>query len=315
MTETLVRFPASGGGTLAGTLTRPDTPAASLAGAVLVAGSGPTDRDGNQAGLQTDLLKQIAQALAQAGIASLRYDKRGMGRSDKPATTVSLSNFTRWERYRDDVVGAAGYLRSQGIAVGKLVLIGHSEGGVLCLQAVRTVKPAVLVLISTPGRPLSIVIEEQLNTLLLRQKATLEQRRYFLSENDRISREIIRTGKVPTDVPAGLAALYPAYLGPFLQNTLPTNPAKDAAQVVAPTLIVQGEKDTQVSPARDATALNRSLKGTHELFIVPGASHNLKRSADTFSGAAAPEALRRITTWLGKTIVPTKNSLDTGAKK
>lgn len=79
-----VRFTGAGGATLAGTLLLPIwSELEKVPGVVLVAGSGPTDRDGNNAlvGERIDLLKQLAILLAEAGIGSLRYDKRGIGGS------------------------------------------------------------------------------------------------------------------------------------------------------------------------------------------------------------------------------------------
>src|SRR5258708_3636948 len=93
--ERQVTFPGADGATLAGTL---QLPAGEKAGPalVLLAGSGPTDRDGNQPpALVTDLLKQVAVGLAEKGIASLRYDKRGMyaNKADLPKDLAKYGDF------------------------------------------------------------------------------------------------------------------------------------------------------------------------------------------------------------------------------
>ena len=102
--------------------------------AVIIAGSGPTDRDGNSVqGLQTDAYKQLAQALSDLGIASVRYDKRGIGGSadlGKDETQLTIEHFAK------DAQALAAWAR-QLPNVGPIVLIGHSEGGVLALMAAK----------------------------------------------------------------------------------------------------------------------------------------------------------------------------------
>ena len=166
--------------------------------------------------------------------------------------------------------------------------------------------PTALVLLSTPGRPLDAVIHEQLMRLLAKQQATPEQTKYFLDEDVRIAHAIKDTGKVPDDVPAGLKALYPAYLGKFLQSDFATDPSKLAARVSGPVLVVIGEMDIQVSPERDARPLIKAL-GTRtgndsKLIIAPKASHNLKRVKDDRepgqAGEIAPEVLDELCGWV-----------------
>ena len=87
-----VRFPGAGGIELAGTLVLPmNSELQKVPGVVLIAGSGPTDRDGNNPLIpaKIDLLKQIAELLADAGIASIRYDKRGIGQSTRAPTKLA----------------------------------------------------------------------------------------------------------------------------------------------------------------------------------------------------------------------------------
>jgi hypothetical protein len=165
-----VRFTGAKGVQLAGTLLLPARKAADkVPGVVLVAGSGPTDRDGNSVLLRVkiDLLKQIAELLAGEGIASLRYDKRGQYASEKaPRDRKSLEAFVLWENYVGDAAAALGYLQGQKeIDAGRTAMLGHSEGGMLVLQAAGEGKgfhkpPAALVLASTPGRRCDVILRE-----------------------------------------------------------------------------------------------------------------------------------------------------------
>ena len=318
-----VWFHGANGVTLAGTLTLPaHSPGLRVPGMVLVAGSGPTDRNGNQgAALHTDLLKQMADSLAQHGIASLRYDKRGIGLSQKqPTDAPGLAAFYAWENFVADTTDALCWLQAQPeIDPNRTGLLGHSEGGLLVLQAAVQWKgmphpPRVLVLASTPGRPTDEGLHDQIARLLKLQQATPEQTRYFLDKNDAICAAIRKTGKVPDDVPPGLAVLYPAYLGKFLHSLLAVRPAELATKYRGPVLVLQGAKDVQVSPGKDAKALDAALRrrkpDTHALHIVPNASHNLKlvtsAEEEGFTGAVAPDALAALPSWLTAHLVSRK---------
>lgn len=331
-TEREVVFAGTGAVRLAGTLTLPTKPdAAPVPGLVLLAGSGPTDRNGNQTGLRTDVLKQIAAHLAQEGIASLRYDKRGIGANAPLTDPAKLSDFVAWENYVGDTVAGLRYLQQQPeIDPARTGLLGHSEGGLIALQAAHTLQvmpalvttnppsvtqaPQVLVLVSTPGRPLDKVVHEQLAGLLKRQQATPEQMRFFLDKNDAIAEALRKTGVVPNDVPPGLAALYPPYLGRFYHSVLQVNPPLLAAQFSGPVLIIQGAKDIQVQATKDAVALDTALKGRphddHELYLVPAASHNLKlvehETDPGFEGPVVPAALDKLCAWLQVELVNAK---------
>lgn len=313
--ERQVTFMGTGGVLLAGTLTLPDHAGKSpVPGLVLVAGSGRTDRDGNSGpAFRTDLLKQIAQRLAQAGIVSLRYDKRGVGGSVmSPQEQAHLADYAAWENFVGDGIAALRCLQRQpDVDAGRTGFLGHSEGGLIGLQAAEQMKGqphpvSLLVLASTPGRRLDVVVQEQLIRALKSQHATLAQTDFFLTRNQAIVTAIKKTGVVPDDVPAGLAALYPSYIGKFYRSALQLDPAALAADFPGPVLIIQGQKDIQVSPSRDALVLDAALggrpHGVHRLFLVPGVSHNLKQVTGEeeagMAGPVTPEALTVLCGWL-----------------
>ena len=315
-TEKPVTFTGVGGAVLAGTLTLPaHSGPPAVPGLVLIAGSGPTDRDGNSGPVQTDLLKQIAQRLAQEGIASLRYDKRGVGGSVmSPADQANLADYVAWENFVGDAAAALHDLQQQpGIDARRTGFLGHSEGGLIALQAAQqtsiTQPPTLLVLMSTPGRTYDVVISEQLVRILKLQGATAAQTDYFLSKNREIAAAIERTGVVPNDVPPGLAALYPSYIGKFYRSVQLADPAKLAARFSGPVLVLQGQKDVQVSAERDLPVLKAALssrtRGEYQVSLIPNASHNLKTvtsEADPgLAGPVAPEALSALCGWLHTT--------------
>ena len=190
-------------------------------------------------------------------------------------------------------------------------ILGHSEGGLLALAADELLRsdgvpPTVLVLVSTPGRTMDAVIHDQLVRLLAKQKANERETKFYLDENARIAKAVLETGRVPDDVPAGLKALYPAYLGKFLKSNFSVEPCNLAARFLGPVLVIAGEKDIQVSPELDAGALDAALKtrpnDDHLLIIVASASHNLKAVKDDrepgFAGDVAPDIVDRLGQWV-----------------
>lgn len=309
--EREVTFQGADGVPLAGTLNVPDG-AGRHPALLLIQGSGPTDRNGNNplVPVRIDLLKQLADMLAAEGIATLRYDKRGMfaNKATMPTDPAALPNFTRWDAFVEDAAGAFRFLaEQQAVDPARIGIAGHSEGGLVALDltARGTVRPKVLILLSTPGRPLAAVIEEQLERTLEAQNAPPDVAADLLGASRRISDEIIRTGRVPDHVPAGLKALYPDYAGPFLQSLLRFDPAQAAAGLDMPVLVLTGKADAQVSVERDAAALARpvaKLPGS-QVTVPEGVSHNLKSVEENgpgFEGAVAPEVLEKLKEWLAE---------------
>jgi uncharacterized protein len=299
-----VRFAGGNGATLAGTLLLPSwSELQKVPGIVLVAGSGPTDRDGNNplAPERIDLLKRIAEVLAAAGIATLRYDKRGIGGSTgRPHGTLEeQERFFAWDNFVADVAAAHGELvKHDEIKSYATALLGHSEGGLLVLAAAPTItknRPHGLVLTSTPGRPMRDIVRAQVTRGAPNLLAAVE----------RAMTAIQASGHVPADLPAELHALFPPYGGPFLQRLLSFDPAQALLGLDLPCLVLQGAADRQVVPMEDVQPLidalaKRSAPG--EAVIVPGVSHNLKLmswpSDQGFAGPLAPAVAAKLVDWL-----------------
>ncbi len=317
-----VQFAGVGGFSLRGTLTLPagDKPAPAL---LLIPGSGPTDRNGNQPpALVTDLLKQLAERLAKEGVATLRFDKRAthVYAADWPKDPDALNRFFGWDHFTGDAKLAYLYLRGRpGIDPKRAGILGHSEGGIIALvvgaeMAASPDRPAALVLAGTPGRPLGDVVHNQVADTLTRQNASADQVKFFLDKTDSISSEVIRTGMVPADVPPGLAALYPASAALYLQAVLPLDPRTMAKKIAGPVMVMNGEKDIQVLPDKDSRPLAEALRTRMgavptDLEIIAGASHNLKHigtDPNGFAGPVAPAALDRLSAWLKAHLVETK---------
>ena len=314
--EVAVSFAGEGGTPLAGTLALPAAAGGRRRPAVvLLAGSGPTDRDGNQPPLlQCDLLRTLAHRLARGGVASVRYDKRGMyaNRAARPADPAALSRFYAWSPFVGDARAALEFVRGRPeVDPARVGLVGHSEGGLLalCVGGGPEPRPAALVLLATPGRPTDQLIHDQLTALLKAQHATPAQATAILDANAAIVDSLRATGQLPPGgVPPGLAALYPTYLSPFWHEQLAVDPPALAAAYAGPVLVVNGAADRQVSPDRDAAALDAALARRpgrpHQLLVVPAASHLLKPTtgpaADGVTGDVPADTLDGIAVWVAE---------------
>ncbi len=260
---------ARGGFKLRGVLWRPAaaatgdakaTPNAKLPLAFVIAGSGPTDRDGNQRALHTDAYRMLAEALAHAGVATLRFDKRGVGASDPVKEDgVTIDDFVA------DAAAILAEARRDG-GFGKVTLIGHSEGGFIALRVAAAAPTDALVLLEAAGRPLWQVVHEQLARGGQPNAAA-----------DEIM-AALREGKPVRAYPPELRALFRPSVEPFWRSTIAVDPAALLAKLTLPVTIVQGETDVQVS-VEDARRLAGARKDAR-LVLLPRVNHVLKEEAE-----------------------------------
>lgn len=246
-------------GLLHGTLLSPPS-AVAVPVALIIAGSGPTDRDGNSPFGSTDSYRLLAQALESNGIASLRFDKRGVGAS---ADAILSERDLRFETYVNDAVGW-GELLLRDSRFTSLTLIGHSEGALIATLAAQRLPARSIVSIAGVGRPAGDVILEQLERQL---SGSLLQR----------SREIVaalNAGSTVSNVPAELQSLFRPSVQPYLISWFRYDPALEIARLTVPALIVQGTSDIQVSTT-DALLLARAAQND-SLVVIEGMNHVLK---------------------------------------
>lgn len=246
---------------------------------VIVPGSGPTDRDGNNPmGVTAASYRLLAEALAARGVSTLRFDKRGMFGSK---AAIADPNAVTIAAYADD---ARAWTTVATARTGAKCawLLGHSEGGLVALAAAQ--RPAGLcgvILVSAPGRPLATVMRAQLAAnpanapILPGANAALDA----LTRGERID---------PATLPAPLQPIFNARVQPYLIDLFAQDPARLAAQVKLPVLVVQGDRDFQVTTG-DAKALAAAAPGA-TLAIVPGVNHVLKAAPADLAGNAATYA-------------------------
>jgi alpha-beta hydrolase superfamily lysophospholipase len=252
-------------GKIAGTLTLPAN-ARPRAAVLIIAGSGPTDRDGNNpvAG-KNDSLKMLAEGLAAAGYAALRYDKRGIAAS---AAAGLKEADLRFDTYVDDAVRWADWLRKDR-HFSSVIILGHSEGALIAAIATPRSKADALVSLAGAGRPAATLLREQLNGKLPPALA---------AQSEQILASLVE-GKAAADVPPALDALYRPSVQPYLISWLKYDPAKEIAKVTAPTLIIQGTTDQQISLADVQLLAAGNPRARVER--IDGMNHVLKSVAGT----------------------------------
>lgn len=255
-------------GTLHGTLDLPDgKPPFPVV--VVIAGSGPTNRDGNQPSIKNDSLKLLGLALAERGIAALRYDKRGVGESVPAPREEDL----RFETYVADAAQWIAWVRNDA-RFSRVGVVGHSEGSLIGMVADGQTKLDTFVSIAGSGRPAPSLIREQLGKLPPALK----------TKSDHILDELI-AGKTVADIPQELAPLFRPSLQPYLISWFTYDPVREIARIQAPVLILQGTSDLQVS-IDDAKRLAAVKKDTR-LRLIDGMNHVFKRATTPAEQQAA----------------------------
>ena len=229
--------------------------------ALIIAGSGPTDRNGNNPVMTNNSLKMLAEELAKNGIASLRYDKRGIAKSK--AAGLNEADL-RFENYIQDVTGWVGYLKERKQFT-SIVLIGHSEGSLIGMVSAQTCGADKFVSLSGAGQSADKIIRDQLKA----------QPPFVLEQASPVLDELVK-GKTVENVPQMLYALFRPSVQPYLISWLKYNPQVEIARLKIPLLIVQGTTDIQVS-VNDAQLLH-SAKPDSKLLIVDGMNHILKNA-------------------------------------
>ncbi len=259
-------------GSLHGTLV---SPAEAETVVLIVPGSGPTDRDGNNAlggamRLQSDAYRQLAEALAQAGsgpgVATLRYDKRGIGQS---AAAGQDESAMRFEHGIEDAAGWLAWLHDAGYA--RVMVLGHSEGALIGLEAAAQAREAGL---RVDGVVLACPQALNASETLRRQLRPQLPDDWWTQADAALGR--LEAGETVqlAELPPVLWSLFRPSVQPYLSSWFRYTPATSLAAWGGPTLIVGGTTDAQVAFA-DVAAL---ASGQHEagLVLLAGVNHLMK---------------------------------------
>ncbi len=280
--ESELYFKAKDGMKLYAKITLPSDPKiARVPGVVLIAGSGPTDHNGNSAilGSTINTLRDISERLAAEGIASMRYDKRNTGNSD-------LSGDSPFSSYVSDAVSAFNFFSArEGIDADSIFLLGHSEGGLIAMSAVSGApKARGVVLMAAPYTPFDKLILEQVKyNLDYSVSVSSSDKNEFLNQlSDVIKR--LKSGRSPklkgtVNVPSMDVVLKSLVSQPeFVSEYLNIVPEKLASALKKPVLLIAAELDSQV-PVSDFSAYCDLFAKKGKRFsrlLVPGVNHVFK---------------------------------------
>ncbi len=257
--EMLLQSPT---GSLSGTLTVP-AGNGPFKVVLIIAGSGPTDRDGNStAGVQTNAYRMLSEGFAAKGIASLRYDKRGIAASR--SAMISESEI-RFETYISDAVSWIARLQNDK-RFSDVVVLGHSEGSLIGMVAALQTTAAKFISVSGVGRPADKLIQEQL-------KGKLEPR--LLNEAYKTLASL-KAGMQVQQVDPALVSLFRPSVQPYMISWMKYDPTKEIARLKIPVCIVQGTTDMQVT-IQDAKWLAEAKPGA-QLILMEKMNHVLKES-------------------------------------
>lgn len=226
--------------------------------AIIIGGSGPTDRNGNQNMMKNNSLKFLAEALYKNGIASFRYDKRiikimKMGKVDEKKI--------KFDDFIDDAIAVTEHFKNDD-RFNKLYIIGHSQGSLVGMIAAQN-RADGFVSIAGAGQEIDDVIVDQ-----------LAKQAPGLVDNARQSFDDLRVNGTAQNYSPGLASIFRPAIQPFIYSWMQYNPQAELAKLNISVLIVNGDKDLQVQVS-EAEALHKAKPGaTYK--IIPKMNHVLK---------------------------------------
>ncbi|MBS1532165.1 MAG: alpha/beta hydrolase [Bacteroidetes bacterium] len=248
--------------TLHGTYTLPKNVSGKIPVVLIIAGSGPTDRDGNspKLDLATNAYKYLAWGLAKEGIASLRYDKRMIGES----VTGNKESDLRFDDYVDDAVELVQMLNTDD-RFAKVIVLGHSEGSLIGMLASRGQDVKGYISLAGAGQQADKLVTEQL-------KATQST---FVQEKFKTLLDSMKKGKTIDNVDPSLWSIARPGIQRYLMSWFRYDPARIIKLLKMPILIIQGNTDLQVSTT-DADNLKKAAKSNATEIIIPNMNHILK---------------------------------------
>jgi len=323
--EEEIRFSsAKGNGTLAGTLTIPQG-AGPFPAALLVAGSGPQNRDEAIAGHSPYLV--WSDYLTRKGISVLRYDKRGIGKSSGDFSSATTEDFAA------DAAAAIAYLKSRKeIAPAKVGVVGHSEGGliapILAGDGAGNGSIAWIVLLAAPAQTGEQVMLEQSEAIAgaagmpqaqVLRSLDFDRQAYALvrSEKDsallekKLDAMVTSSGIAEGAVPASVQAQINMLSSPWFRYFLDYDPLPALEKVKCPVLALNGERDLQVIAKENLALIQKTLEGAGNKDVttreIPHLNHLFQHAESgtpaeygAIEETISPEALEIVGDWITK---------------
>ncbi len=247
---------------LAGTLYTPNTSDKTNL-VILIAGSGPTNRNGNQVGVKNNSLKLLAEGLATNGISVYSYDKRLFALLKSGDFDESKLLFDDFITDASDVIS---YFREKN-KHHKIIVVGHSEGSLIGMVAAQASKADGVVSIAGAGSPIDQVLEFQMN-----QNAP-----FLLKQTKEILKEL-KAGNIVKIENVALSSLFRESVQPYMISWLTYNPQDEIKRLNIPVMIINGTVDLQVTVSE--AELLKKAKPDAVYLIIENMNHVLKEVKD-----------------------------------
>lgn len=250
----------TGTGTIYGSMLMPSQQGEVPVG-LIIAGSGPTDRNGNSPVMKNNALKMLAEDLCKNNIATLRYDKRGIGQS-QPAGLQESD--LRFDNYVDDAVGWIHQLKTDK-RFSKVIVIGHSEGSLIGMVASEKTHPDAFISIAGAGESADKLLKKQLKN----QPDSVQHYAFPVIDS-------LAAGKTVDNINPTYNALFRPSVQPYLISWFKYDPKEEISKLNIPVLIIQGSTDIQVDQD-NAFELLYAAKNV-DLQIIEGMNHIMKKA-------------------------------------
>lgn len=229
--------------------------------AIIIADSGPRDRNGNQNFQKNNVIKKLAVALTSNDIATFRYDKRIV----KQIRRGRIDPNTKFDDFVTDAKDVISYFKLKG-DFKQIVIIGHGQGSLIGMLAAKNNADA-FVSLAGAGRTIDNIIIEQIK--LMDPALVNDTERVF---------QTLKAGQTTTNYPVALSSMFSPDVQPFLMNWMQYDPAIVIKDLSIPSLIINGSKDLETS-IEDAKLLHKAVQNSelqiidkmnHMLFIIEG---------------------------------------------
>lgn len=232
--------------------------------AIIIAGSGPTDHNGNSTlGPATNEYQMLAYSLDSQNIATFRYDKRGIAKS---AFKGMKEGDLVFDDYVKDAEKIFDYLHDT-LGFKNIYFIGHSEGSLIGMLASEKRKVSGYISVAGAGRPIDVILDEQMQKQLL-PDSVKQQISVIFNQ--------LKKGKEVDNIPSSLTMLFRKSVQPYMISWLKYSPQKEIEKLNCPILILQGGCDIQVQEVDAKNLHEANRKST--LDIIPTMSHTLKNA-------------------------------------
>lgn len=269
-TTEYVSFTTVEGIELGGTLTMPKNLSRPVPVVLMIAGSGPTDRNCNSGTqLQSNAYAMLADSLSRLGVAMLRYDKRGSGTNIASVVQGLKTDDHRFDFYVNDAVGFARILQADK-RFSKVIIAGHSEGSLVGMLAARQTNANGFISLAGAGRNIAEILKVQLG-----RGQSPDSQQYI---NVRL--DSLRAGQRVQSVTPGLMQIMNPRMQPAMISWMNYDPAIEITRFKGPVLILQGKRDIQVAVSE--AELLKKQRPDAKLVFFDTMNHILKEAPEEF---------------------------------